>query len=79
MGCIENIPVRKIMAKKSKSSVKIVAKESIEETIASVTELNMPTPEGGIIDFVVLFGGLGILMAIIMIIYIILNYVFHIL
>jgi hypothetical protein len=70
---IEYITERKIMAKKSKSSGK-------GETSALDTELYIPTPEsGGIISFYYLFGGIGILMTIFMIIYLVLRYVFHIL
>ena len=60
------------MVKKSKSSVK-------EETDVSETEFYIPTPSGGIIDFYIVFNGFGILLTIAMIIYLINNYVFHIL
>jgi len=68
------------MAKKSKSSGKAGSLASgEEETIAPVTEFNVLTPKGGIIDFYYLFGGIGILLGIIMIIDILLHYVLHIL
>lgn len=68
------------MAKKSKSSVKAEPNASgEEETIAPVAGLNIPTPSGGIIDFYYLFGGIGILMGIVMIMYLLNRYVFHIL
>jgi hypothetical protein len=78
---IEHVTVRKIMAKKSKSSVKGGSKAPVkEETLASDTELYIPTPvSGGIISFYYLFGGTGILMTIFMIIYLLIHYVFHIL
>ena len=78
---IEHSTARKIMAKKSKSSVKGESKSSVkEETIAPDTEVYIPTPEsGGIINFYYLFGGSGILMTIFMIVYLLLHYVFHIL
>jgi hypothetical protein len=67
------------MAKKSKSSGKVASKASgEEETIESVTEFDTPAPKGGIIDFYYLFGGLGILMSIVMIMYLLLHYVFRI-
>lgn len=68
------------MAKKSKSSVKpkSIAPEE-EESLAPVTEFNVITPKGGIIDFYYLFGGIGVLLGIIMIIDILLHYVLHIL
>ena len=59
------------MVKKSKSSVK-------EETDVSETELYIPTPSGGIINFYYVFNGLGIVLTIAMIIYLINHYVFHI-
>ena len=61
------------MAKKSKSSVKTESKALVkEETISSDTDLYIPKPEiGGLINFFYLFGGGGILLAILMIIYII--------
>jgi hypothetical protein len=66
------------MVKKSKSSVKGVSKASgEEETLASETEVYIPTPKGGIIDFYYLCCGLGILLMIIMIIFIPLHYVYH--
>ncbi len=63
------------MAKKPKTSVKGGAKASAEEeTIAPETELYIPKPEkSGIIDFFYLFVGLGILVSIIMIIYLLFN------
>jgi hypothetical protein len=68
------------MAKKSKSSVKAVSTTSgEEETLASVTEFTITKPEGGIIDFYYLFGGIGVLLGIIMIIDIVLHYILHIL
>ena len=81
IGSIEYITERKIMAKKSKLSGKGESKASgKEETGALDTELYIPTPEsGGIISFYYLFGGIGILMTIFMIIYLFLRYVFHIL
>jgi hypothetical protein len=79
MGFNEHITEREIMAKKSKSSVKAESKVSgDEETIAPVTEFNALTPKGGIIDFYYLFGGIGVLLGIIMIIDILLHYVLHI-
>jgi hypothetical protein len=69
--------VKKIMAKKSKSSGKATSKVSAEEeTLESATEMKMPTPGGGIIDFYYLFGGLGILLSIMMVIYLLLHSVF---
>ena len=68
------------MAKKSKPSVKIESKASgEEETIVSVKELNIPSGEGGIIDFYYFFNGIGVLIGISFIIVGILRYVFHIL
>lgn len=68
------------MAKKSKTSVKVESKASgEEETIASVKELNIPSDEGGIIDFYYFFNGIGVLIGIGFIIVGILRYVFHIL
>jgi hypothetical protein len=67
------------MAKKSKSSGKAASNASSEEeTTESVTEVNIPISRGGIIDFYYLFGGLGILLSIAMIIDLLLHYVFHI-
>ena len=65
------------MAKKSK--VKGVLKGSEEEeTSESGKELYIPIPEqGGIIEFYYLFGGIAVVMAIIMIGYILLHYLFH--
>jgi hypothetical protein len=78
IGFIEHSTVREIMAKKSKLSGKAASKASgEEETLESATELKMPTPGGGIIDFYYLFGGLGILLSIMMIIYLLLHYVFN--
>ena len=79
IGSIEYITERKIMAKKSKLSGKGESKASgKEETGASDTELYIPTPEsGGIISFYYLFGGIAVVMAIIMIGYILLHYLFH--
>ena len=80
MGFNEHITVREIMAKKSKSSVKAESKVSAEETtIAPGTEFSVLTPKGGIIDFYYLFGGIGVLLGIVMIIDILLHYVLHIL
>jgi hypothetical protein len=78
---IEPVRVRNIMAKKSKSPGKGESKAPVkEETIATGTDVYIPTPEsGGIINFYYLFGGLGILMTIFMIIYLLLHFVFHIL
>jgi hypothetical protein len=68
------------MAKKSKSSVKAESLASAEEvTITPGTELNMPTQKGGLVDFYYLFGGVGILLSVIMIVDILLRYVLHIL
>ena len=68
------------MVKKSKPSVKGESKASIEEeTTASLNELNIPTGEGGIIDFYYFFNGIGVLLGIIFIIVGILRYGFHIL
>ena len=68
------------MAKKSKSSGKAESKVSGEEvTGAPGTEFIVLTPKGGIIDFYYLFGGIGVLLGIIMIIDILLHYVLHIL
>lgn len=68
------------MVKKSKPSGKGEFKASAEEeTTAPVKELNIPTPEGGIIDFYYLFNGILVLLGIIMIIFGILHYGFHIL
>ena len=67
------------MAKKSKPSVKVELKASgEEETLASVKELNIPSGEGGIIDFYYFFAGIGVLIGISFIIVGILRYVFHI-
>jgi len=60
------------MAKKSKASVE-------EKTITSENEVYIPVPGEGIIDFYYLFGGLGILTSIFMILYLLNHYVFHIL
>ncbi len=63
------------MAKKPKSSGKVESHASAEEeTMASGTELNIPMPKGGIIDFYYLFNGIGILLSIIMIIDILFKY-----
>ena len=68
------------MAKKSKSSGKGESKASGEDdTLSSIPEMKIPKPEGGIIEFYLLFGGLGIIMAIIMIMYLLNQYVFQIL
>jgi hypothetical protein len=69
------------MAKKSRSSGKAEAASSAAaeaETIAPVTDFNVLAPKGGIIDFYYLFGGIGVLLGIIMVIYILLHYVLHI-
>ncbi len=64
------------MAKKSKSPVKLESHASGEEETMPVgtTELNIPVPKGGIIDFYYLFNGIGILLSIIMIIDILFKY-----
>jgi len=68
------------MVKKYKSSVNVESKALGEEvTIASGEELNIPSREGGIIDFYYFFNGIGILIGISFIIVGILRYVFHIL
>jgi len=68
------------MAKKSKPSVNVESKASVEQaTMASVKEETqfIPSGEGGIIDFYYFFNGLGILIGIIFIIVGILRYGFH--
>lgn len=68
------------MAKKSKPSGKGEFKASAEEeTTAPVKELNIPSGEGGIIDFYYFFNGIGILFIIIFIIVGILRYGFQML
>jgi hypothetical protein len=68
------------MAKKSRSSVTGESKASAEAgTITSEKELYIPIPEPGLIDFYYLFGGMGILVGIMLIIFIVIHYIFHIL
>ena len=61
------------MAKKSKPSVKAESKASVKEEAVESGE------GGGLIGFVPLFNGIGILIGIIYIIFGILHYVLHIL
>jgi hypothetical protein len=66
------------MAKKAK--VKGESKVSEEETSGLGKDVYIPIPEqGGIINFYYLFGGIALVMAIIMIGDILLHYVLHIL
>jgi len=67
------------MAKKSKPTVKVKSKASVEEeTIESKEEVIIPSGEGrGIIDFYYFFNGIGVLIAIVFIIVGLLRYVFH--
>jgi hypothetical protein len=62
------------MVKKSKPSVKVESKASVEE---ETIELNIPSTGGGIIDFVVFYNVFGALIGIIYIIVGLLRYVFH--
>jgi hypothetical protein len=62
------------MVKKSKPSVKVESKVSVEE---ETRELNIPSTGGGIIDFVLFYNVLGGLIGIIYIIVGLLRYVFH--
>jgi hypothetical protein len=77
MGSIKHITVREVMVKKSKVKGGLKVSEE-EETSESGKELYIPIPEqGGIIEFYYLFGGIAVVMAIIMIGYIFLHYLFH--
>jgi hypothetical protein len=78
-GSTEQIAVRKIMAKKTR--VKGEAKVSEpDETSGLGKDVYVPIPEqGGIINFYYLFGGIALVMAIIMIGDIVLHYLLHIL
>jgi hypothetical protein len=76
MGFIEHIRVREVMAKKPKG--KPESKVSGEEIAESEKEFYIPIPEkGGIIDFYYLVGGIGVVLSIIMMGYILLHYVLH--
>jgi hypothetical protein len=67
------------MAKKSRQSGTQESKTSVEEgTVKSEKELHIPIPEPGIIDFYYLFGGVGILVGIMLIIFIVIHYILHI-
>jgi hypothetical protein len=77
-GCTGEIMVRKIMAKKTK--VKGESIVSDEETSGSGKDVYIPIPEqSGMINFYYLFGGIALVMAIIMMGDILLHYVLHIL
>jgi hypothetical protein len=69
------------MAKKPRSSGKGESQASgKEETGAPDTELFIPIPEsGGRFNFFYVFGGLGVLLSVCMILYIVLHYLLHIL
>lgn len=71
------------MAKKSKisrqSSAKTEVNEAVEEeTVEMGTGINVPKGGAGIVEFYHLFGGIGILLTIVMILYIVLHYLLHI-
>jgi hypothetical protein len=70
--------VRKIMAKKTRG--KAESKVSEEEATAGLgKDVYVPIPEqGGIINFYYLFGGIALVLAIIMIGDIVLHYLLHI-
>ena len=66
------------MAKKPRSSGKGEPLSSAEaDTGESGTELNIPVPTSGILDFYLIFGGIGIITTVVMIIYLLNQYLFH--
>ena len=68
------------MAKKPRSSAKGETLSPVEaDTVESGTELNIPVPTSGILDFYLIFGGIGVITTIVMIIFLLNQYVFHIL